>query len=212
MKTKLYAILNAHAKRWWYHDMLRRQGKHQEARRSEREDILETVARLRQVIAGGGFLTVGRGGWTLHIGEWNRLTSRYHSIEDAIPQACLLLGIPVLDTTTVPDDRVHEMGDLPMPSAHPDQEPEDGYRAWDHAPFAVVVSQYVALGATVYNFDLDSHAGAEAERAADPLYIHWLEAREASDTDWLDPEEDYNDWLQDQLWDYESRYDDGPLP
>ena len=153
MRTELYRILNEQAKVWWYHRRLREQGLEEEARKREREAILDDVRVLRAALQNGGFLTHGRGGWTLHYGKWNRLQCRCPGLDAAIPQACLLLGIPVLDTTTIPDERIGEVINFPMPNPVPNPEPEGGYGPFDHAPFDHVARLYIALGATVYNAD-----------------------------------------------------------
>ena len=156
MKTKLYRILNNQAKVWWYHRHLRKQGLEEEARQREREAILDDVRVLRAALQNGGFLTHGRGGWTLHYGKWNRVESPCPGLDAAIPQACLLLGIPVLDTTTIPDERIREVINFPIANPFPDPEPEGGYGPFDHAPFEYVARRYVALGATAYNTDVGS--------------------------------------------------------
>ncbi len=150
MKTKLYAILNTNAKNWWYHAQLRREGKHEEARRQERAQIRDHVVRLRAALEGGGFLVNSWGGWTLHYGERRRLQSSRPGLDGPIPRACLLLGIPVLDLTTIPEDRICAVLKLPSPDLLYDPEPPGGYRSFHHAPFDYVARLYVELGATLY--------------------------------------------------------------
>ena len=150
MKTQLYSILNDRAKRWWYHRKLRRDGKVNEARRRERAQIRDDVRRLRAALECGGFLINAWGGWTLHYGERQRLQSWRPGLDGAIPQACLLLGIPVIDLTTIPEDRIHKVLSLPSPDLLHDPEPEGGYRSYQHAPFEYVARLYIELGATLY--------------------------------------------------------------
>ena len=150
MKTQLYSILNDRAKRWWYHRKLRKQGQIEEARRRERAQIRDDVRRLRASLERGGFLINAWGGWTLHYGERKRLQSQRPGLDNPIPQACLLLGIPVIDLTTIPEDRINEVFKLPSPDLLYDPEPVGGYCCYQHAPFEYVVRQYVALGATLY--------------------------------------------------------------
>ncbi len=156
MKTKLYAILNTNAKNWWYHAQLRRDGKHEEARRQERAQIRDDIARLRAALEHGGFLINSWGDWTLHYGKRQRLQSWRSGLDGPIPQACLLLGIPVLDLTTIPEDRIRAVLSIPMANPCPNPEPEEGYGPFDHAPFEYVARRYVALGATVYNANIRS--------------------------------------------------------
>jgi len=153
MNTTLYKLLNDDAKSWWYHHRLREQGQVEEARKLEQESILNDLRHLRLAIQNNGFLTVGRGGWTLHYGKHNRLQGHGCGLDDAIPQACLLLGIPVLDTTTIHDARLDETLSIPIANTDPDPEPEGGYGPWDYAPFEVVARLYATLGATIYNID-----------------------------------------------------------
>jgi hypothetical protein len=151
METRLYSILNDQAKRWWYHRLLRKRGEVQEAREREREAILEDVHVLRAALENGGFLINSWGGWTLHYDGRKRLHSSFPGLVAAIPQACLLLGVPAVDLTTIPEDRIKDIFKLPSPDLLYDPEPEEGYHPFQHAPFGYVVSLYVELGATVYN-------------------------------------------------------------
>jgi len=153
MKTQLYSILNDRARRWWYHRHLRKAGRREEARRRERAQIQDNIRRLRAALERGGFLINAWGGWTLHYGERQRLQSWRPGLDDAIPQACLLLGIPVIDLTTIPEDRINEVFKLPSPDLLYDPEPEGGYHPFQHAPFEYLAPRYVALGATAYNID-----------------------------------------------------------
>ena len=159
MKTPLYSILNDRAKRWWYHRHLREAGRAEEARRQERAQIRDDVRRLRASLECGGFLINAWGGWTLHYGERQRLQSSRPGLDAPIPQACLLLGIPVIDLTTIPADRINEVLKLPSPDLLYDPEPEGGYSSYQHAPFEYVAQRYVALGATPYAAERkdDSH-------------------------------------------------------
>jgi len=150
MKTQLYGILNTKAKNWWYHRKLRKQGQTEEAHRRERAQIRDDVRRLRASLECGGFLINAWGGWTLHYGERQRLQSWRPGLDDAIPQACLLLGISVIDLTTIPEDRIKKVLRLPSPDLLYDPEPPGGYRSYQHAPFEYVARLYVALGATLY--------------------------------------------------------------
>ena len=144
---RVYRVLDTDARRWWYHRRLRDDGSTAEARRRERASIREQVRRLRTTLANGGYLHVGRGGWSLHVSDASRLEG-HGGIGDAIPQACLLVGIPVLDTTTVPDENLLPLLRLPMIGIQRcDPEP---WSSTSFAPFARVVPRYVALGATLH--------------------------------------------------------------
>ena len=156
MRTQLYGILNGDAKAWWYHAKLRRDGNVIEARRRERQSILDKVGSLREAITNGGFLSIGRGGWSLNMSRHHRLSGYESDIDFPIAQACILLGIPILDSTTIPDERILETIRMPMaaPEGEADAEPEGGYHSFSLAPFPVVARMYVAIGATVYNLDI----------------------------------------------------------
>jgi hypothetical protein len=161
MKTQLYSILNTSAKNWWYHRQLRKRGEVKEARRRERKAILDDVRVLRAALENDGFLTHGRGGWILHYEKWARHECRGTGLDAAIPQACLLLGIPILDSSTIPDERICKVLNFPMANPFPNPEPPGGYGPFDHAPFEYVARLYVELGATVYNLSVvESSTGA----------------------------------------------------
>ena len=156
MRTQLYSILNDDAKAWWYHIKLRGDGDVVEARRRERQSILDKVASLREALDNGGFLSIGRGGWSLNMSRHHRLSGYESDIDFPIAQACILLGIPILDSTTIPDERILETIHLPMavPEGEAEAEPEGGYRSFSCAPFPVIARMYAGLGATVYNIEL----------------------------------------------------------
>lgn len=156
MQTQLYSILNDRAQRWWYHRHLRQTGRREEARKLERAQIRDDVRRLRATLECGGFLINAWGGWVLHYSERKRLQSWRPGLDDAIPQACLLLGIPVIDLTTIPEDCICEVLRLPSPDLLYDPEPPGGYRSFHHAPFDYVARLYIELGATLYQQDTAS--------------------------------------------------------
>jgi hypothetical protein len=69
-------------------------------------------------------------------------------------RACVLVGIPVCDSSTISDDDIYKVIKFPMPSVHPDPRPVNGeYRSMDYAPVMYVFTLYEALGATVYNWE-----------------------------------------------------------
>lgn len=146
-KVRLYRILDDDARRWWYYVELRREGAVAEARKRERASIRHSLTTLREALAGGGHLAIGRGGWTLHVSD-NRRVEHYGGITAPTPRACLLLGIPVLDSTTVPDNRHVDLIRLPMVGIQ-----RTSTRPWgslSFAPFGYVAARQVALGATLY--------------------------------------------------------------
>jgi hypothetical protein len=106
------------------------------------------------------FATVGRGGWSVSfvsagyggIDHLSRLEG-YGRIDEPMLQACIMLGVPVCDTTTIPDDDIILTLYFPMP-AHPDSTilgDPDNYGMLDYAPFTTWFRLCQKIGATLYN-------------------------------------------------------------
>ena len=153
----LYSILDTSTRSWWYHRELRGRGEHQEARRRERADIRGNIRVLRECLENHGFATNGRGGWTIRYREHSTLSRRYPGVDQPMMRACVLVGIPVLDSTTIPDDLIWETTKYPMAGIHPDPEPPGGYGFMHHAPVSHVFKLYESLGATIHNWDTLVH-------------------------------------------------------
>ena len=150
----IYKILDDSARDWWYHRQLREQGKHQEARRHERRAILDNVRVLRECLENGGYAMNSRHGWRVQYREFASLSHCYPGLDRPMMRCCLKLGIPVCDTTTVPESAVIEMIRLPMASLDPDPVPENGYGSMSFAPVSYVFRLYRELGATIYNLEV----------------------------------------------------------
>lgn len=148
---QVYGLLDRAARSWWYNRQLRERGQIAEARKRERASIRDKARDLKQARANGGFVTVGRGGWTLHIDRSHTLKG-YGDLSDVIPQCALLLGLPVVDSTTIPDEKIHLT--LALPFAQVGASPRAEYGSFDPAPIEVVARMYAELGATVYNLPL----------------------------------------------------------
>jgi hypothetical protein len=148
VQLNIYGILDASARAWWYHRQLREQGRADEARSRERASTRERVSSLKQARANGGFVTIGRGGWTLHIAPNHKLQG-IGDLSDPIPQCALRLGLPILDSTTIPDDKIHLT--VALPFAQVGAVPRAEYDSFDPASIEVVAWMYVDLGATVRN-------------------------------------------------------------
>ena len=144
----LYAILDYKARSWWYHKELRAKGNTQEARMKERQSIKSSLKALRETQTNNGWLSIGRGGWTLNISPGHRM-EHYGGLNEPIPLACLLLGIPIIDSTTIPDDQIIKTVNFPM--AHHTAQHKDSYGPFDYAPLIDVAPMYAALGATLYH-------------------------------------------------------------
>ncbi len=115
----------------------------------ERRSIRGNARHLRECVANGGYLAIGRGGWTLHIADGHTL-SGYGADTDGVVLAALHLGIPCIDSRSVPDSRIVETVRLPMVGlSRVDPAP---WGALSYAPLAYVAEQYRRLGAMLTNF------------------------------------------------------------
>jgi hypothetical protein len=163
MMTTVFREVRASPREWWYHRDLRKWGNHEEARKREHQSARSTVRCLRLAIQNGGFVKMGRGGWSLHYGDDDRgklkysncVLSGYGCDTSHTVRAAMLLGILAIDTRDIPDDQIHETVSLPM--AKPGIEERErfgGSSEWlDSVPPPVAARKYAALGATVYNAD-----------------------------------------------------------
>lgn len=151
--NNIFILLRQHAKGWWYFKELRSQGKNTEAREKEHKSTRSHIDQLRETIKNGGYLSIGRGGWTLHIDDGHTL-GHYGGIEADIPQACKLLNIPIIDSTTIDDDLIVHTLSIPLVGIkRTDQAP---FHSMAYAPLKLVAQRYKNLGATVYNLSLQN--------------------------------------------------------
>jgi hypothetical protein len=150
MRT-LYRILNYEAKSWWYHAQLRKEGQLVEARKRERASIRSWIGTLRQALASGGGVTVGRGGCAVHyaLAPDSRSTGRREGYRsDVYIEIAKVVGLPWIDSRTVPDSTVVQTMNCPMVGVGANIDPEP-WGCFSFAPFAEVARQYAALGAEV---------------------------------------------------------------
>lgn len=146
------SLLLQDTKSWWWHKQLRQQGKIEEARRAEHKSLQDKVSILRQCLANGGWVSIGRGGWTCHY-KPNAKYQGYGNFDNvSFLRAALLLGIPIIDSTVVPDNKIIETICFPM-AAFPEQCDEPPYHSMSYAPLDYVVECYRALGAAIYNWE-----------------------------------------------------------
>lgn len=145
----LYSLLDTKARLWWHNKELRAKGNIEEARKQERASIRDSIRILRQALANGGYCQVGRGGWTLYYKEHSTL-SHYGGINAEMVQACILVGIPVIDTMTISEQDIAKTIRLPM--IHLGKCDNPPYGSMSHAPLAYVLPLYRELGATIYNW------------------------------------------------------------
>lgn len=91
MRTVL-KILREDAKDWWYHILLRKQGREKEARGRERECIRDSVRALREAVCFEQHTTGARPGFLILRNGFisGGALSRYK-------ECCKILGIPIIE-------------------------------------------------------------------------------------------------------------------
>ncbi len=140
----LYGLLDGAARNWWYHAELRRNGKADEARKLERKSIRDHARMWREARDNGGFLHLGRGGFTLHYSENARLQGYDCDHEKA---CAVIVGVTVIDTRAMPLNAAARTLRFPMATmGKPDPEP---WHSMSYAPVAAVAAMYQAAGAAV---------------------------------------------------------------
>ncbi len=139
----LYKLLNDDAQSWWYHRQLRERGQAEEARRKERQSILSNVEHLREALANGGYLSTGRGGFTLFMNDGHRLSGYNNEKWLAIAKA---VDLPTINTETVPVDKLFALIKLPMVAVG---RIPDGFKSLNYASLEYYVSKVRELGAEV---------------------------------------------------------------
>ena len=159
-------LLLEEAQSWWYPPDLRKQGKHEEAQNRERKSIASTLKNLKDAKKNGGWCSVGRGGCTLHTKPGVQVSS-YGNMDSTYPQACLIMGIAVIDTTTITDSEISQSILFPMAAITPDDPP---WRSCSYAPLNVVAALYAALGATLHNITPDWYAAQQVRNL--PSAVH----------------------------------------
>jgi hypothetical protein len=107
----------------------------------------------------GGYLRIGRGGFSLHFAGGARL-SGYDC--ETIKAECIGAGLPVIDSREAPFEKVARLaicGPLIAVDRAPDPRP---YNPLSYAPLSYVADTYRAIGAEVVN--LPDAATTVAER------------------------------------------------
>ena len=90
--TTIYRVLNFGAKSWWAHQRLRDIGKHVEARREERRNILSDLETVRSAL----YILVGHGRFVIVTGPYTNV-SGYGEMEHPLVLACILRGVPCVE-------------------------------------------------------------------------------------------------------------------
>ena len=101
----------------------------------------------RALATQGGHLSIGRGGATLYF-ERGWLSGCH---EEHIKAEAIAAGLPVIDSRSVPFDRLWDLavrGPMVAVREPPSSPP---YHAFAYAPLAVVLEAYRAAGAEVFN-------------------------------------------------------------
>lgn len=144
-------LLREDSKAWWYHQRLRQSGNRAsllDAMERERRSVRSAVRNFRDCLNAGGYLSIGRGGWTLHV-DGRTTVAHYGGMETYMAQCCLRLGIPIIDSTVISDKDIYDVIKFPMVGIHAvDLEP---YNSMSFAPLATVAKLYRDKGAKVYN-------------------------------------------------------------
>ena len=96
----------------------------------------------------GGHLSIGRGGFALHFDRGCTL-SGYDC--DAMKTACILRGLPVIDSREVPFDAVFRLAVCGPMIAIGEPASQPPWHALAYAPLPVVADAYRAAGADVAN-------------------------------------------------------------
>lgn len=159
-RTQATDILMAKAKGWWAHKDLRKAGKVTEADRREAADVESTLASLDRALT-DGFVTVGRGGYTVHVYNDNTGSQNiqgYGGMEAPTVRAAILLGVPCIDSTTIPDGAIRTTLQMPMAVRDTGQADAAPWGSLSKAPLAAVAAAYAALGATLHNLQPDREA------------------------------------------------------
>lgn len=156
----LYSLLNQEAKAWWYYKELRERGAHKEARKKERESILGHIKYIRDTLANGGHVTMGRGGFTLHISD-NQTLSGYG---DQFFNACIQAGIKGWDSRHCDFMDVARVV-IGMPMVSISRRNNDGMPySLSYTSFDTVARAYKKIGAKLYNCELAKEAPPEPKQ------------------------------------------------
>jgi hypothetical protein len=142
--TTIYRVLNLGAKSWWTHKQLRDMGKHVEARREERRNILSDLATVRSAL----YILVGHGRFVIVTGPYSNV-SGYGEMEHHLVLACVLRGVPCVEYSKLDRDTTII---LPVPGpTFPNRTGQIGLL--DDVSFAVHAAIANFAGARLYNID-----------------------------------------------------------
>jgi hypothetical protein len=111
------------------------------------------VALIREALATpGGHLSIGGGGFTLHVAWGRTLTG---DLAEPIKRLAIEAGLPVIDDRSLDFDTRWELGVRgPMVAVGHDPSPQP-WGSFSHAPLAVIAGAYRAAGAEIHNLPPD---------------------------------------------------------
>ena len=142
--TTIYRVLNFGAKSWWAHKQLRDMGKHVEARREERRNIVSDLETVRSAL----YILVGHGRFVILTGQYSNV-SGYGEMEHPLVLACVLRGVPCMEYSKL--DRETTII-LPVPGpTFPNRTGQ--IRLLDDVSFAVHAAIASFAGAQLYNIE-----------------------------------------------------------
>lgn len=146
----LYSILDRDTRAWWYHQKLRAMGQADEARQRERQSIKRWAAQFRETMRNRGYLSIGRGGNTLHVSAHTTVSG----FSWAIAEAAKEIGVIVIDTTIIPLPAVAKLAiSGPMAAIAPEQPDPEPWNSLSRIPLDRWLANYHAAGALIWNWE-----------------------------------------------------------
>ena len=102
-------------------------------------------------------VTVGRGGHCVYFPCGKRVTGYETSVEQLTAKIAIELGIPVIDSTTIPDSKISHTVSFPILTINAEYVDKPPYGMLDAAPLEHIASMKQKLGATVYNLEVPEY-------------------------------------------------------
>jgi hypothetical protein len=149
--SSLIAVARSDSRRWWYHRELRQQGKVTTARERAHSSTRTLLQNIRDAKQHGGFLTKGRGGYSFF---YTTLHSHTEGCHPGSVDLAIRCGIPMIDTTTIPDERIVSFAfNLPLVSLDPKRWEQDlsTLTSWSYVSPALKIALARAWDATITN-------------------------------------------------------------
>lgn len=155
----LYSVLDDSARKWWYHEKMRKNGDEVGARVRERNNIRQHIDQIKKALTNGGYATISQSG-----GSYTITYSDDANVSGYSPRlvlAAYLAGVPVLDFRNAKDGVA--IMKMPMPLIG-DSKRKREYMADDierlgdryptlmsHVPLADYLQRAQAIGATLHH-------------------------------------------------------------